>query len=218
MHSSLLDQLNDQEGHTMKLLHIDSSVLGDNSVSRLLTAELVKAVKARHANVTVNHRDVAANEIAHLSGEILGAGFMPESDWNATQRAERAVTEELISEFLAADVVVIGAPMYNFSIPSQLKAWIDRVAAAGRTFQYTATGPQGLAGGKKVIVASSRGGSYSSEQGRLMDFQEDYLKTVMGFFGITDVEFVRAETVNMGEENRKRAIADAKDAIAALAL
>lgn len=203
----------------MKLLHLDSSILGQNSVSRTLTASVVDAVRQRHSGVEVAYRDLAVNNVvAHLSGEIIGANFMPESDWNATQRAEKAVTEELIAEFLAADVVVIGAPMYNFGIPSQLKSWIDRVAAAGRTFKYTETGPVGLAGGKKVVIASSRGGVYSNEQGQLMDFQEDYLRTVLGFLGVTDVEIIRAEAVNMGDDKRTAAIAAAKDAITKLAL
>ncbi|KZE35091.1 FMN-dependent NADH-azoreductase [Crenobacter luteus] len=202
----------------MNILHIDSSILGQNSVSRQLTQALVDAIRARRPGAGVVHRDVAADAIPHLSGEILGAAFAPEAEWNDNQRSERARSDALIEEFLAADVVVIGAPMYNFSIPSQLKAWIDRVAAAGRTFKYTENGPQGLAGGKKVIVASTRGGVYSTEQGRLMDFQEDYLKTVMGFLGISDVEFVRAEALNMGQDKRETAIWAAKDAIAKLAI
>jgi FMN-dependent NADH-azoreductase len=202
----------------MKLLHIDSSILGDNSVSRQLSAAMVDAVRQRHPALEVTHRDLAAQPVAHLSGEILGAAFVPESDWNATQRAERALTDTLINEFLDADVVVIAAPMYNFSIPSQLKSWIDRIAAAGRTFKYTENGPEGLAGGKKVLIASSRGGVYSSDQGRAMDFQEDYLRTVMGFVGISDVEVVRAEAVNMGDDKRATAIHAAREAIAALSL
>ena len=203
---------------TMKLLHIDVSILGDNSVSRQLTAALVEAVRQKHPGTSVTYRDVAAEPIAHLSGEILGAAFTPETDWNATQRSERALTDSLINEFLAADVIVIGAPMYNFSIPSQLKSWIDRIAAAGRTFKYTENGPVGLAGGKKVLIASSRGGVYSNDQGRAMDFQEDYLRTVMGFVGITDLHIVRAEAVNMGDDKRATAIHAAREAIAALAL
>ena len=202
----------------MKLLHIDSSILGDNSVSRQLSAALVDAVRQQHPGLDVTQRDLAQNEIAHLSGEILGAAFTPEADWNDKQRAERALTDTLINEFMAADVVVIAAPMYNFSIPSQLKSWIDRIAAAGRTFKYTETGPVGLAGGKKVLIASSRGGVYSTDQGRAMDFQEDYLRTVLGFVGITDIEVVRAEAVNMGDDKRASAIFAAREAIKALKL
>jgi FMN-dependent NADH-azoreductase len=201
----------------MKLLHLDSSILGQNSVSRQLTAA-VEAVRAKHADVQISYRDLAAQPIAHLSGEIIGANFTAEADWTETQRSESALSNALIEEFLATDVLVIGAPMYNFSIPSQLKSWIDRVAAAGRTFKYGANGPEGLAGGKKVVIVSSRGGVYSTEQGQLMDFQEDYLRTVLGFLGITDIAFIRAEAVNMGEDKRATAIHAAKDAIAKLAI
>ncbi|WP_287881904.1 FMN-dependent NADH-azoreductase [Aquitalea sp.] len=202
----------------MKLLHLDSSILGQNSVSRQLTAAVVDAVRQKHAAVSVSYRDLAAQPIAHLSGEIIGANFTAEADWTETQRQESALSNALIEEFLASDVLVIGAPMYNFSIPSQLKSWVDRVAAAGRTFKYTENGPQGLAGGKKVVIVSSRGGVYSTEQGQLMDFQEDYLRTVLGFLGITDIAFIRAEAVNMGEDKRATAIYAAKDAIAKLAI
>lgn len=202
----------------MKLLHLDSSILGQNSVSRQLTAAVVEAVRAKHADVQTSYRDLATQPIAHLSGEIIGANFTAEADWTETQRSESALSNALIEEFLATDVLVIGAPMYNFSIPSQLKSWIDRVAAAGRTFKYGANGPEGLAGGKKVVIVSSRGGVYSTEQGQLMDFQEDYLRTVLGFLGITDIAFIRAEAVNMGEDKRATAIHAAKEAIAKLAI
>jgi FMN-dependent NADH-azoreductase len=135
------------------------------------------------------------------------------------QKNENAISEALVSQFLAADVIVVGAPLYNFSIPSQLKAWIDRVAQVGRTFKYTDKGPQGLAGGKTVIVASTRGGVYStSEGGRAMEHQESYLQTVFGFFGITDVRFVRAEGVAMGDAAKAQALASAAVEIRAVAL
>ena len=121
-----------------------------------------------------------------------------------------------MSQFLAADVVVIGAPFYNFGIPTQLKAWIDRIAQTGRTFQYTANGPEGLAKGKTVIIASSRGGVYStSDAGQAMEHQESYLQTVLGFFGVTDVRFVRAEGVATGADAKAQALAAAAQAIAA---
>jgi FMN-dependent NADH-azoreductase len=118
------------------------------------------------------------------------------------------VSEKLVSQFLAADVVVVGAPMYNFSVPSQLKAWIDRVAQVGRTFKYTETGPVGLAGGKTVIVASTRGGAYAAAP--QMDHQESYLRAVFGFFGITDVRFVRAEGMAMGDAAKAAGLASAE--------
>ncbi|GHD76593.1 FMN-dependent NADH-azoreductase [Vogesella fluminis] len=197
----------------MKILHLDSSVLNDNSITRQLTRALVDGLQAQHGSTSVIYHDLASNEIPHLSGEILGAAFTPESDWSELQRSERARSEQLIGEFLGSEILVIGAPMYNFSIPSQLKAWIDRVAVAGRTFKYTETGPVGLAGGKTVYVVSARGGVYSNEQGQAMDFQEDYLKTALGFLGISDVRFIRAEAVNMGDDARSNALSAAKEAI-----
>jgi FMN-dependent NADH-azoreductase len=126
------------------------------------------------------------------------------------QKSENAISEALVQQFLDADVIVVGAPLYNFSIPSQLKAWIDRVAQVGRTFKYTDKGPIGLAGGKTVIVASTRGGMYStSEGGRAMEHQESYLQTVFGFFGVTDVRIVRAEGLAMGEAGKAQALASA---------
>jgi FMN-dependent NADH-azoreductase len=124
---------------------------------------------------------------------------------------------EVMDEFLDADVIVLGSPMYNFGIPSQLKAWIDRIVVAGKTFRYTANGPEGLAGGKRVIVASSRGGFYGAgTAGAVMDFQENYLRAVLGFVGITDVQFVRAEGIAVSAEHKERALATARDAIGTL--
>ncbi len=192
----------------MKLLHIDSSITGTQSVSRQLTRDIVNTWKASHPNTAVEYLDLAETTPSHLSAESLGFR-MPPSAENLTegQRRENVISEALVTQFLAADVIVVGAPLYNFSIPSQLKAWIDRVAQAGRTFTYTATGPKGLAGGKTVIVASTRGGVYStSEGGRAMEHQESYLQTVFGFLGITDVRFVRAEGVAMGDAKKAEAL------------
>src|SRR6478609_1665068 len=145
----------------MKLLHIDSSILGAGSVSRQLTGKLVSAARAKHDDVAVTYRDLVAQPVGHLTGAHLAAaqGATPESP--ALQRDVEAGQGDL-KAFLAADVIVVGAPMYNFGIPSQLKAWIDRIAVAGKTFRYTAKGAEGLAGGKRVIVAISRGGFYSA--------------------------------------------------------
>lgn len=199
----------------MKLLHIDSSITGDQSVSRDLTARTVAAWVATHPGTQVDHLDLAADVVPHLSADALGfrTGQAAATD---AQRRENALSEALVSQFLAADVVVIGAPLYNFTIPTQLKAWIDRVAQAGRTFKYTDKGAVGLAGGKTVIVGLSRGGVYStSEGGRAMEHQETYLQTVLGFFGITDVRFVRAEGVAMGPEPKAKALAAAEGEIRA---
>ena len=202
----------------MKLLHIDSSPLGGNSVSRQLTERVVAQWRATHPGTTVEHLDLAKDAPSHLNGDSLGFRLGLNADGlSDVQRRENEVSERLVSQFLAADVVVIGAPMYNFSVPSQLKAWIDRVAQAGRTFTYTEKGPKGLAGGKTVIVASSRGGVYSTNPAMAgLDHQESYLRTVFGFFGITDIRFVRAEGVAMGDGVKTQALADADVTIRAL--
>jgi FMN-dependent NADH-azoreductase len=201
----------------MKLLHVDSSILGSGSASRALSAQIVAAERGLHPEIAVTYRDLAAQPVAHLSGAHLAAtqGASPEE---FALRADIAAGQAALEEFLAADIVVIGAPMYNFGIPSQLKAWIDRLAVAGKTFRYTAKGAEGLAGGKTVIVASSRGGFYGPETPiAFLDHQESYLRGVFGFFGITDVRFVRAEGLALGPDQRARAMAEAAGAIAKLA-
>lgn len=195
-----------------KLLHIDSSILGGNSVSRQLTAQIVAAWRASHPATEVSYLDLAVDTPSHLSAQSLGFR-MPAGagELNAVQKRENAISEALVAQFLATDVVVVGVPLYNFAIPTQLKAWIDRVAQVGRTFTYTDKGPVGLAGGKTVIVASARGGVYStSAAGNAMEHQESYLKTVFGFFGVTDIRFVRAEGLAMGEAAKAAALAAAE--------
>lgn len=195
----------------MKLLHIDSSILGTNSTSRLLSAEIVTAWRAAHPDTAVEYLDLAVDAPSHFGADALGIKTGVQAQPTPAQQRENDLSEKLVSQFLGADVVVIGAPFYNFSIPTQLKAWIDRLAQAGRTFKYTEKGPVGLAGGKTVIVALSRGGVYSaSEGGQAMEHQESYLKVIFGFFGITDVRFVRAEGLSMGDEARNKALAVAR--------
>ncbi len=202
----------------MKLLHIDSSILGTQSASRELTRNITAQWSAQHPGTEVDYLDLAVDGPSHLSAESLGFRLPPTTEGlSDTQKRENAVSEALVSQFLAADVLVIGAPLYNFTIPSQLKSWVDRIAQAGRTFTYTDKGPKGLAGGKTVIVASTRGGVYStSEGGRAMEHQETYLQTVFGFLGITDVRFVRAEGLAMGADARTDAMAAAALAVKAL--
>ena len=200
----------------MKLLHVDSSVLGTNSVSRQLTAGIVAQWQATHPGTTVEYLDLAVDTPRHFDADALGIKVGQPAQPTEAQRRENAVSERLVSQFLAADVIVVGAPLYNFSIPSQLKAWIDRLAQAGRTFKYTDKGAVGLAGGKTVIVGSSRGGVYSTtEAGQATEHQESYLKVIFGFFGITDVRFVRAEGVAMGNAARQAALDGAPAQIAA---
>ncbi|ODU56334.1 MAG: FMN-dependent NADH-azoreductase [Comamonadaceae bacterium SCN 68-20] len=199
----------------MQLLHIDSAITGAQSVSRQLSAQIVEAWKASHPGTQVQYLDLVQDAPAHFTMDAMAPRTGQTEGLSEAQQRENAVSERLVAQFLAADVVVIGAPFYNFTIPTQLKAWIDRIAQPGRTFRYTANGPEGLAKGKTVIVASSRGGMYStSDAGRAMEHQESYLQTVFGFFGVTDVRFVRAEGVGMGPEAKAKALEAAAQVIA----
>lgn len=204
---------------TTKLLHIDSAITGDASFSRRLTRQIVDHIRANQPDLEVEYLDLATDAPAHLSVESLGFRLgLAHDELTEAQKQENRITVALLDQFLAADIVVVGAPMYNFTIPSQLKAWIDRIAQAGHTFKYTEKGAVGLAGGKQVIVASTRGGAYStSEQGEAMEHQESFLKVIFGFFGITDVRFVRAEGVNLGEDAVKQAMTEAVSSIEELA-
>ncbi|VTU28298.1 FMN-dependent NADH-azoreductase [Variovorax sp. PBL-H6] len=195
----------------MKLLHVDSSVLGTNSVSRQLTAEIVAEWRKNQPETSVEYLDLAVDTPNHFNSDALGIKVGAQANPTEAQRRENAVSERLVSQFLASDVIVIGVPLYNFSVPTQLKAWIDRLAQAGRTFTYTDKGPVGLAGGKTVIVASTRGGIYStSEGGQALEHQESYLKAIFGFFGITDVRVVRAEGLAMGDALKAAALSAAR--------
>jgi FMN-dependent NADH-azoreductase len=188
----------------MNLLHIDTAITGSNSVTRQVTAAIVEAARKANPALNVTYRDLDAQPVPHLdSGSVakLRGGQAAEADDPEVLR-----NAALIDEFLAADIVVIGAPMYNFSVPSQLKAWIDRVAVPGKTFRYTESGPQGLASGKKVFVASARGGIYSEGPAVAADFQEPFLRQVFAFFGIDDVTFIRAEGVAYGPDHLNAAL------------
>ncbi|HWI87371.1 MAG TPA: FMN-dependent NADH-azoreductase [Sphingomonas sp.] len=187
----------------MKLLHLDSSITGDGSVSRQLTAAAVDRLRAADPAAEISYRDLVADPITHLTLH----------DFRAASPESRA----LLDQFLASDVIVIGAPMYNFTLPSQLKAWLDRVLVAGETFAYGPEGPKGLAGGKRVIVVLSRGGVYSEGSPAAgYEHVETYLKAVFGFIGITP-EFVVAEGVAVGPDQRTQALDGATAAIDRLA-
>lgn len=188
----------------MKVLHIDSSIMGDASVSRQLSHAVVQQLKTKHTDAQVDYLDLATTPIPHLSADILMG-----------QNAEQSeLSERLIQQYLDADIVVIGAAMYNFGLSSTLKAWIDRISAVGRTFKYTEQGPVGLAGDKKAYIVSSRGGVFGENSP--VDFQEGMLKTIFGFTGVTDVEIIRAEGVNMGPEAKEKALAEAFTQVHAL--
>lgn len=201
----------------MKLLHVDASILGESSVSRQLSAAVVARLREAHPAMSAAYYDLGAEPIGHLTGAHLAAaqGVAPGT---AALQQDVARGRQALDDFLAADIVVIGAPMYNFSVSSQLKAWIDRLAVAGKTFRYTEKGPQGLAAGKKVIVASSRGGFYGPDTpAASLDHQETYLRGIFGFFGITDITFVRAEGLNISADHRRTSIAAATAEAAGLA-
>jgi len=185
----------------MKLLHIDSAATGAGSITRELTAAIVARWQDALPGLQVTYRDLDADPLPHLTGPVL-----TKADAVAAEAGERT-----LQQFLDSDVIVVGAPMYNFSVPSTLKAWIDRVAVSGRTFRYTEKGPEGLAKGKRVVIASGRGGFYGENSPA--DFQEAYLRQVFGFLGITDIEFVRAEGVAYSPQHRADALENAKATI-----
>ncbi|MFZ1098841.1 MAG: FMN-dependent NADH-azoreductase [Steroidobacteraceae bacterium] len=185
----------------MKLLHIDSSILGEGSASRTLTREIVDRFQAARPDTEVTYLDLATEGLPHFSQRSLA---------RADER-DAARDEQALAQFLAADVVVLGAPMYNFTIPSQLKAWIDRIAVAGKTFRYGPNGPEGLAGDKQVIVAIARGGIYPA--GSPAEFGESYLRHLFGFLGVRDLTFVRAEGLKISPEHRAAALEAARAAI-----
>jgi FMN-dependent NADH-azoreductase len=199
----------------MKLLHLDSSVLGPHSVSRQVSAAIVDRLKNANPGLDVTYRDLTATPLAHLTGSHLaaGQGATPE----ASLREDIAAGQAVLAEFLAADIVVIGAPMYNFTIPSQLKAWIDRIVVAGETFKYSANGVEGLAGNKRVIVAISRGGFYGAgSPAAFGEHLETYLRWVFNFVGVKNPEFISADGIQVGPEHREKAVAGALQAAGAL--
>lgn len=200
----------------MRILQLDSSIQGDASASRTLSHAVVSALKAQRPDAVVSYHDLIEEAIPHLNGPI-GAGFRPLAfaDFDEGIRQEHARSDALVAELLASDVIVIGAPMYNFSVATQLKAWLDRVMQPAKTFRYTATGPEGLVHGKKVIVVSTRGGSYLSGPLAPLDFQEGYLRAALGFMGIKDVHFLRAENMSRGDEARDNAMQSAHATIPA---
>jgi FMN-dependent NADH-azoreductase len=199
----------------MRLLHIDSSVLGPHSVSRQVSAAIVERLRAPIPALEIVYRDLTATPLSHLAGAHLAAAQGAEPP--AELQQDLALSRAVLDEFLAADIVVLGAPMYNFTIPSQLKAWIDRIIVAGKTFKYGAQGPEGLAGNKRVIVALSRGGFYGADTPyALGEHLETYLRWVFGFIGIANPEFISADGVQIGPEQREKALATALQAVTTL--
>lgn len=192
------------------LLFLTSSVFGDNSKSTQVAAEFVSAWKAANPAARTIHRDLAKS-VPHLTGEHLATWMTAATDRSERQHAVARESDALIEELEAADVIVIAAPMYNFSISSTLKAWLDHITRAGRTFRYTEKGPEGLLKNKKVFVVTARGGVYTSESPlKTYDFQEPYLRAILGFNGLTDVTFVHTEAQRMSVDAAEAALAKAR--------
>lgn len=189
------------------VLIIESSARQQDSFSRELTQQFISHWKTLHPADRLTIRDVAVNPVPHLDADLLGGWMKPEAQRNAAEQASLQRSNELTDELLAADVLVLAAPMYNFAIPSTLKAWLDHVLRAGLTFKYTDTGPQGLLTGKKAYVLTARGGIYA---GSTADHQEPYLRQVLAFVGIHDVTFIHAEGMNLGGNFQEKGLNQAK--------
>lgn len=191
----------------MNLLHISSSLFGADGKSSQLSRHFIEQFQAQNPGGKVTERDLAANPVPHLDLTRLQANLTAPEQRTAEQQALASLADELIGELQTHDVLLLSVPMYNFGIPSTLKAWIDHVARAGVTFRYTAAGPEGLLKNKKAYVMAARGGAY---QGTAADTQTPYLKTFLGFVGIDDVTFIYAEKLNMNADQQPQILADAK--------
>jgi FMN-dependent NADH-azoreductase len=193
------------------ILVLNSSVLSEASVSKTLVEEAVQRLLERNPRATVVRRDLGTEPIPHLTtATVAGVRGVPTTE---AELAARALSDTLIDELQAADTLVIGAPMYNFSIPTGLRAWFDHVLRPGRTFSYSEAGPQGLVTGKRVIIIESRGGHYSEGPAHAMDFQEPYLRTLFRFMGLIHVTFIHAEKLGFGPAAREAALAAAKQTL-----
>lgn len=196
------------------VLIIESSARHQDSVSRQLTQQFISQWQATHPADQISVRDLAVNPVPHLDANLLGGWMKPVERRSADEQASLDRSNHLTDELLAADVLVMAAPMYNFAIPSTLKAWLDHVLRAGVTFKYTATGSQGLLTGKRAFVLTARGGLHT---GASSDHQEPYLRQVMGFVGIHDVTFIHAEGVNLGGDFQEKGVNHAKALLAQVA-
>ncbi|GAC1579247.1 MAG: NAD(P)H-dependent oxidoreductase [Sphingomicrobium sp.] len=203
----------------MNILHIDSSILAGNSVSRKLSADVVEKLAAASPGARIVARDLGANPVPHLSGATIMAAQSETGEHEPAVAADLALSGEVLAEFLNADTIVVGVPLYNFAVPSQLKAWIDRILVAGQTFRYGENGqPVGLATGKRIVLAIARGGLYGAgAPSAAYEHGESFLRVAFGFVGITDVETVVAEGLAVGPEQRAAGIAAAEQEITALA-
>nr|WP_322939901.1 FMN-dependent NADH-azoreductase [Pseudomonas sp. s4] len=197
-----------------RVLVIESSARQQGSVSRELTRQFIGNWQAAHPADQIQIRDLAVEPVPHLDATLLGGWMTPSEQQSEAEKAALARSNQLTDELLAADVLVLAAPMYNFAIPSTLKAWLDHVLRAGVTFKYTETGPQGLLTGKRAFVLTARGGIYA---GSGLDHQEPYLRQALAFIGIHDVQFIHAEGLNLGAEFSEKGLAQAKAKLAEVA-
>ena len=195
----------------MNVLQLDSSILGEASVSRQLTRQVVECLRESERDIEVVQRDLGKEPLSHLTPEILATRGTAAELLSELQNREAQLDEALIEELKSADLLVIGAPLYNFTVPTGLKAWIDRIAVAGKTFRYTEKGPEGLVKGKKALIVATSGGSYADSPVEQMHV--GYVKQVLNFIGITDIEVVRASGLAVGAEVRSHSIAKAKGQI-----
>ncbi len=200
-----------------RLLFVTSSLFAEASKSRLIGGEFVASWRQAHPGTIVTERVLSADAMPHLTQATLAAVGTPAESRSAAQHAAATFADGLIEEVEAADVIVIAAPMYNFTISTTLKAWLDHIARAGRTFRYTANGPEGLLRNKTVFVVTARGGFYGADSpAAALDFQAPYLRAMLGFLGITNVTFVHAEGLALDPETAARGMAEARRAMAGL--
>jgi FMN-dependent NADH-azoreductase len=200
---------------SMNVLQLDASILGDNSVSRALTQEIVESLRLGSAELKLTHLDLVADPVPVSDGRLLAARATAADARSADQQALVARADTAMAQLLAADLLVIGAPMYNFGIPSQLKAWIDLVSVAGVSFRYGPNGAEGMLTGKRAVIAATAGGQHAGQPSGLA--HADYLKFLLNFLGLSDVRVVTAEGLAMGPAVREPALAAARAQIAALA-
>ena len=198
----------------MKILRIDTAVTGAESVSRELTQAITDHFRARYPNAEIVELDYGTNPLPHIDPVTMGAIRFPAERHDAAMQAAHPAERAVLDEFLSSDIVILGAPMYNFTVPSSLKAWLDRLGVPGVTFSYSEAGPQGLAGGRRVIVASSQGGAYELDSP--FEHQESFLRDFFAFIGIDDLEFIRATRIGFGPAARETALAAAGVEIARL--
>jgi FMN-dependent NADH-azoreductase len=192
-----------------RILMVVSSPRGAQSNSQRIAQLLIDDLVAADPEATVTVRDLASNPLPHV-GESFVSGLYKSAEERTLEEADAiARSDALVDELIATDTIVIAAPMYNFGVPSTLKAWVDHVARAGRTFRYTEAGPKGLLANKRAILVVSRGGIYSKGPAAAMDFQESYLRGVLGFLGITDVQTIHVEGIGLGADAANQAIEQA---------